>query len=87
MDKNKWSKASIQRCQSILSVASHGIGWQGMADALKVPSRATVFSWFSRGRVPLEYCAAVVELAKANGLTCTAGELHPGAKALETTSK
>lgn len=87
MAKKKWSKAQIQRCQSILTVAAGEGGWQGMADALKVGSRGTVHAWYSRGRVPLEYCPAVVAMAADNGLTCTAGELHPGAKALENTKQ
>lgn len=88
MAKKKWSKPQIQRCQTILTVASQGVGgWQAMADALKVPTRATVFSWYSRGRVPLEHCQKVVALAAEHGMTCTAGELHPGAKALENTAK
>lgn len=83
MPKKKWNKPQMQRCQNILTVAAGADGWQGMANALGVQSRATVHSWYSRGRVPLEHCLAVVKLAAAQGLTCTPGELHPGAKSLE----
>lgn len=66
--KQSWSKAQQVRArQKLKTIADHNGGWAGMAKALGNDlTRAAVQAWYSRGRVTVQYAAAVVKLAPEN---------------------
>lgn len=81
---NRWTRKDQAGCRRILlAVSEKNNGWQGIATALGIESRATVQAWHSRGRVPVSQCARIRDLATAGGITCTPGDLNPDARTLE----
>lgn len=84
----KWSRGDKAKAKALLkSIADKVGGWQALADELGMTSdgsRGTVQAWHRRGRVSLEYVAAVRNLASKHNLECALGALNPQAKHLET---
>lgn len=79
-----WTDQDKKRVQGILTqIAAHdGLGWQGIATALGLKSRATPQAWHKRGRVPPECAQALIKLAPPQ-LTLKPSDISPAARALE----
>lgn len=84
-----WTKKDEKTARAVLRKIAEAVGsWQALANLLRIESRATTHKWQTRGRVPVQYCAALARIARENSVTLpgggevTASLFNPGARAL-----
>lgn len=79
----EWTRQDKMGLRGILDTLASKAGNYGkLARELGETHRATVNNWRTRG-VPIDKVPAVIRLARQYGITVSAGQLNPHAKAME----